>query len=157
MMSLDEISDRFEIEALITDYCHAIDARDFDALDQIFTPDAFIDYSPTGGAKGSLGEIKLYLETALSKFATMQHFAGNTRLRLNGDTASGRTMLFNPMVIERDGEPHVFFVGAAYNDEFLRTGEGWRISRRVESLDYFHNVPDWFRPHTNDREGLGHD
>ena len=35
MLSLQEISDRFEIQA--------IDQRRFDDLDRVFTPDAYID------------------------------------------------------------------------------------------------------------------
>jgi len=49
MLSLQEISDRLEIQDLFTAHSHAIDRRDWDALDRIFTPDAVIDYTaPTG-------------------------------------------------------------------------------------------------------------
>ena len=44
-LSLQQISDRIEIHDLLVRYSHAIDTRNFDALDQVFTPDAFIDYS----------------------------------------------------------------------------------------------------------------
>ena len=40
MLSLEEISDRLEIEQLLVDYASAIDQRSFDDLDRIFTPDA---------------------------------------------------------------------------------------------------------------------
>ena len=36
-MSLQEISDRLEIQDLLAAYSHAIDGRDWDALDDIFT------------------------------------------------------------------------------------------------------------------------
>ena len=45
MLPLQEISDRIEIDDLFARYCHAIDERDWDALDDIFTPDARIDYA----------------------------------------------------------------------------------------------------------------
>jgi SnoaL-like protein len=43
MLSLDEISDRLEIQQLLVDYSTAIDQRRFDDLDRVFTPDAYID------------------------------------------------------------------------------------------------------------------
>ena len=37
MLSLEEISDRLEIEQLLVDYSTAIDQRRFDDLDRVFT------------------------------------------------------------------------------------------------------------------------
>ncbi len=51
-MSLQEISDRLEIQELLVDYTQAIDRRQWDGLDDVFTADAFIDYSETGGSVG---------------------------------------------------------------------------------------------------------
>lgn len=42
-LSLREISDRLEIEALLVRYCHAIDQRDWDAYRAVYTADAVID------------------------------------------------------------------------------------------------------------------
>ena len=53
-LSPQELSDRLEIQDLLVDYSHAIDTRDWDALDDVFTPDAFIDYSAFGGSTGDL-------------------------------------------------------------------------------------------------------
>ncbi|HEX2579243.1 MAG TPA: nuclear transport factor 2 family protein [Rhabdochlamydiaceae bacterium] len=39
-LALQEILDRFEIMDLLVDYCTAIDTKDLDALDLIFTSDA---------------------------------------------------------------------------------------------------------------------
>ena len=44
MLSLEEISDRLEIQQLLVAYSTAIDTRQFDDLAQVFTPDAYIDY-----------------------------------------------------------------------------------------------------------------
>ena len=43
MLSLQEISDRLEIQQLLVDYSTAIDLGRFDDLDRVFTPDAYID------------------------------------------------------------------------------------------------------------------
>ncbi|MBC2660216.1 nuclear transport factor 2 family protein [Novosphingobium flavum] len=142
MLSLQEISDRLEIDDLLARYCHAIDSRDWDALDAVFTPDARIDYSETGGAAGSYPEIKAWLPRALERFPAYQHMIATTRLELEGDAARARTILFNPMV-HRDeaGREQVFFIGLWYRDRLVRTDAGWRIAERHEEMTYAHNVP----------------
>ena len=141
-MDLQEISDRLEIQDLFARYSFAIDERDWEALDQVFTPDARIDYTESGGAKGSLAAIKAWLPGALERFPAFQHMVATTKLTLDGDTANSRTILFNPMVHVGDGgERQTFFMGLWYRDTLVRTPAGWRISERYEELGWTHNVP----------------
>jgi ketosteroid isomerase-like protein len=51
--SIQELSDRVEIEQLMARYCHALDNRDWDALRQVFTEDAIHDDSVAGGFRGA--------------------------------------------------------------------------------------------------------
>jgi hypothetical protein len=132
MLSLEEISDRFEIQQLLIDYSTAIDKRRFDDLDQVFTPDAYIDYTAMGGIDGSFPEVKAWLAQVLPNFPAYAHMLGNFDVRINGDTASSRTICFNPMVLGGD-QNQILFCGLWYDDEFIRTPEGWRMSRRVET------------------------
>lgn len=142
MLSLQEISDRLEIQDLFARYSFAIDERDYDALDAVFTPDAVIDYSETGGAKGTVTEIKRWLPVAMKKFPMFQHMVATTKLKLDGDRASSRTILFNPMVYaDTDGAPQTFFIGLWYRDELVRTPAGWRISSRYEEMSYAYDAP----------------
>jgi len=146
MLSPQEMSDRFEIQDLLVLYCEAIDTQNWDSLDHIFTADAIIDYTEAGGVRGNLTETKAYLDKALKPFSGMQHMLGLPMIKVVGDKATARTTLFNPMVIERDGSPHVFFVGLWYRDALIRTDKGWRIQSRHEELSYFHNLPKDFMP-----------
>lgn len=140
------LTDRFEIQDLLVAYSDAIDSRQWNLLDDIFTPDAWVDYTAVGGAKGNLEETKTYLDKALAKFSGYQHMLGLPRISIVGDTATARTICFNPITLDKDGTPHVFFVGIWYNDELIRTDTGWRISKRVEEFSYFHNFPKDFTP-----------
>jgi len=143
-MDIRALSDRFEIQDLLVAYTQAIDQKDFDALDDLFTEDAIIDYTEAGGAKGNLTEIKSYLARALEKFPSMQHMLGLPQIKIDGDRATARTLCFNPMVTEIDGDRNVFFVGLWYDDTLQRTDKGWRIATRSEDVSYFHNLPDSF-------------
>ena len=146
MLSMQEMSDRIEIQDLIARYAHAIDDRDFAALDRVFTPDAVIDYTDLGGAKGTLQETKAYLEEAMPRFPAFQHLSATSRIDLDGDRASARTILFNPMVMDHEGEQRVFFIGLWYCDELVRTAAGWRISQRREEKCWSYNAPPGMLP-----------
>ncbi len=149
MLSLQEISDRLEIQDLVWRYSEIIDAKDFDTLrDDVFTADAFIDYSTFGGSKGDLETTIAFLHGAMKIFPAHQHLNANIQVKLDGDTASGRVMCFNPQQMEaRDGEDdgHIFFCGLWYIDEYLRTDAGWRITNRVEEKSYLFNRPEFMK------------
>ena len=132
MLSLAEISDRFEIQQLLIDYSTAIDQRRFDDLDRVFTPGAYIDYRAMGGIDGHYPEVKAWLAQVLPNFPAYAHMLGNFDVRFGGDAASSRTICFNPMVLDADAK-QVLFCGLWYDDEFVRTPEGWRMTRRVET------------------------
>lgn len=146
-MDLKEISDRMEIQDLMVSYCYAIDSSNWDALDEIFTPDAIIDYSEMVGVRGNLTEIKVFLAASLGQVAGFQHAISTTQLRFEGDTALGRTVCFNPITIKKpDGGKQVMFMGLWYRDIFVRTPKGWRIRERYEERAYTHNVPPGLLP-----------
>jgi hypothetical protein len=142
-MSLQEVSDRLEIQDLLTAYSHAIDFRNWDELDDVFTEDAMIDYTEMGGIRGNLKEIKDFLSSVMPTFPSYQHMVATSKVTLEGDVAHGKTICYNPMVMPLGGdETQVFFCGLWYRDEFVRTPEGWRIKDRYEERSYFHNQPE---------------
>jgi len=145
-LSLQEISDRIEIQELLVRYSHCIDTRNFDGLDDVFTPDAHIDYTALGGSKGTLAETKAFLGRSMVMFKSFQHMIANTVLEIDGDRARARTICHNPMVMDRNGKEHVFVCGLWYVDELVRTKAGWRIAQRVEERCYVENMPSDLRP-----------
>jgi ketosteroid isomerase-like protein len=146
MLSLQEISDRMEIQQLITVYANAIDRRDFDALDRVFTPDAYIDYRALGGIDGRFPAIKVWLGQVLPTFPRYTHLVGNIEVEVSGDTARARTACINPMEVTLPGGgTQVMLLGLWYVDQFVRTRDGWRMSERVEEPGFQHNVPEHIR------------
>ena len=143
--SLQQISDRLEIEDLLAAYSDAVDSQNFNALDQIFTSDAKIDYSAMGGPVGSYAQIKAFLQNTLPAFKNTQHMISNFRIQLQGETATGKVMCFNPMELNM-GESEdnaVFFLGLWYMDEYRKTDKGWRIAKRCEIKSYDFNTPEF--------------
>jgi len=149
-----EVADRLEIGQLLVAYSEAVDRRDWDALDDVFTPDAVIDYTELGGIRGDLEAIKGFLRSSLGEESGklgFMHLLGQARVVIDGDVASARTPCLNPMVLrvpaaERcpgDDREHVYFCGLWYRDELVRTPGGWRIRDRYEERAYKFNRPDW--------------
>ena len=132
-LSLRDISDRIEIDDLLVRYTSAIDDKDWALLDTCFTPDADVDYVSSGGIKGKYPEVRAWLEKALAIFPVTIHAISNSTIELDGDTATGRTLVNNPMCL-RDGEgnENIFTVYAYYHDDLVRTEAGWRIAKRYE-------------------------
>lgn len=142
--TLQQVSDRFDIENLLVEYCHIIDQKQIDRLDEIFSEDAFIDYTAMGGIAGNRDEIMAFLKQALPAFGATQHMISNKQIRIEGDTASGRIMCFNPMQLGQGAQATpVFFLGLWYVDEYVRTPQGWRIKRRAEEKSWVFNAPEY--------------
>ena len=133
------LTDRLEIDDLLTRYATAIDTHDWDLLDTVFTPDARLDYRSAGGIAGSYPEVKDWLAQVLPMFEAMQHLVVNRAVTLEGDTARARSIFHNPNRLTVDGEPWHFTVGGWYHDKLVRTAAGWRIAERVEQTSYWHN------------------
>jgi 3-phenylpropionate/cinnamic acid dioxygenase small subunit len=147
VLSQQEISDRFEIQDLLFHYADLIDRKQFAELRRsVFTEDAQIDYSAFGGVVGNLEDTIAFLANSVTDalFPNTQHFNANIQIRLEGDSARGRVMCFNPMEMAMpDGGTRVFFLGLWYVDDYRRTAEGWRISRRQEERSWVFNTPDF--------------
>jgi len=147
MRSQQELSDRFDIQDLVFHYADLIDTRQIDRLkDEVFTDDAHIDYSAMGGSVGGVEETIEFLKASLTAelFPNTQHLNANVQVTLDGDTATGRVMCFNPMNMSvGEGETQTFFLGLWYIDEYRRIDQGWRISSRAEEKSWAFNTPDF--------------
>lgn len=142
-LSLQEMSDRFEIQDMLFRYADIIDRKAVDELNDIFTADAHIDYSAFGGSVGDRESTLTFLKQALPAFSASQHLNANVQIAVDGDTGTGRVMCFNPMEMPLGEEKQVFMLGLWYVDSYRRTTEGWRICSRKEEKSWVFNVPDF--------------
>jgi hypothetical protein len=135
MLDVQTLSDRLEIDDLLTTYTIAIDTGDWDALDRVFTPDAHIDYTASGGIAGPFAEVKAWLAEMLPMFSGMQHLLGQKLVDVPADVADVRAYFFNPLVIDReDGTSWHLDIGGIYVHSLVRTPQGWRSRQLVEEL-----------------------
>jgi hypothetical protein len=134
-MSLQYLLDRLAIQDTITRGCTAIDTRQPELFDQVFTEDAVIDYSPIwgpGSYKSFRQWSKGWAEAASENFSGWQHLLSNMVVEIDGDTATAMTDFYNP-IIEKDQS--VLHSYARFHDKLTRTPKGWRVShRKVQAL-----------------------
>lgn len=123
-----DLADRLEIIELTHRYCWALDSKQFDLLDTVFLADATAELrsAPLEGRDA----IRDRIRSALSTLDATQHTVSNHLVTIDGDTASARTYLHSQHV--RHGTPggELYVIAGRYEDELVRTPEGWRIRFR---------------------------
>jgi hypothetical protein len=135
------LSDRLEIDDLLTRYASAIDTREWDMLDGVFTTDAELDYRSAGGIQGTYPEVKGWLAEVLPIFTWTQHLVLNRAVELDATGQEGRSRsgFLNPNGLTVHGKPWLFTVGGCYHDRLARTDDGWRITSRLEETLWWTN------------------
>lgn len=130
----DPVADRLAIEAQLARYCRAIDTGAWDLLDDVFAPDAVLDYTSPGGIRGVFPDVKAWLAQVLPLFDVRQHYVTNLEVEVAGDAATSRAYLYNPMGRrDADGRLSLVVMGGVYHDRWRRTPGGWRIVERIET------------------------
>ena len=136
-MTLEHLIDRQEIDDLLTRYATSVDTKDWDLYETCFTEDAFIDYESAGGIKGKRPEVRAWLEKVMVIFPMTQHVVCNRVIEIDGDKATARSVFYNPMALPGEGKAQSLFIdGGYYNDQLVRTADGWRITERIEESSY---------------------
>ena len=142
--------DRLEIMELVARYAYAWDEKDAAAYAACFTEDAEFGVYTRGRAAPAFRQQG---RAAIERWAEGMHSGELEGMRepdaaertrhapggvvfdaLEGDTARTRAMLFETRVAGGRSTP-VPQISGVYTDEWRRTPEGWRLSRRVLRMD----------------------
>ena len=127
VVSAERQGDMLAIGDLVVSYGFAVDDKDWTRWEALFTPDAFIDYTHSGGITGTPAEIAAWLPGAMEAFMWTMHSVLTHEIRFTGpDTANGRLHLFNRNAIEWQGTTEFADVGGLYLDEYRKVGDAWR-------------------------------
>lgn len=113
-------------------YAQALDEKRFALLEQVFTPDARLHYEVAGhefdttGAEAG-GVIKSFLDLCY----WTNHVIAHPAVRIDGDAAhaSARVIATHLQRLP-EGTMTRWEVRGSYHDRFVRTAQGWRITRR---------------------------
>jgi ketosteroid isomerase-like protein len=125
----DPVTDRSDIAQLLAAYAHAVDRRDFEGVARCFLDDATASYSGTELGPGVASIIEHI--RGVERFVSTQHLFGVPLIHIDGDSATASSHAVSYLVAETSGAGTVLGRGLVYDDELVRTGDGWRIARRV--------------------------
>jgi hypothetical protein len=131
-LSLKILADRIEIQETLTRYATALDTHNLKLFDEVFAEDAVLDYRSAGGVRGNYKEVRDWLQESMAVFHSWQHLLSNMVITIQGDSASARTDVYNPLASkDENGVMAVLHIGAYYTDRLVRTPAGWRILERT--------------------------
>jgi len=128
---LRELEDRREIADLIHAYCHHFDLNEPDAVAALFADDATVDYGPEFRDLAGREDIRTAVAAGLKEiFAATSHHVSNIMIAFEGPDAATSVCHLYAWHRYRSGAPDGE-IWARYRHRFVRTPEGWRISRLV--------------------------
>ena len=153
-LSLEQVVDRVEIIETVNKFSWAIDTQrpPQAMLSEVFVPDMQFGLSREPLSIGSSDAIKLmpmgldafagFIEKIQGKYSATQHHNTNSVVTFTGEgTAFVKTYAANFHVKQdKDGGGHFDFHGV-YEDEMIKTPEGWRIKARKQYPFYIEGSP----------------
>ena len=124
----EQATDVVAIQQVLFHYAYALDARDYDALDDVFAPDAKLHTS--GGTLMSTAQYKAMCATELPKLDATHHMVTNTSVTVDGDRATSRAY-FQAQHVKLALAPDSQLLMAGWvDDELERRADGWCITDR---------------------------
>jgi 3-phenylpropionate/cinnamic acid dioxygenase small subunit len=119
--------DRQDISDLLVRYATGIDRKDWPLFRTVFTGDCELDYGEIGTWNG-VDAVAEFMEKAHAMAGHTMHRITNQAISIDGDNAVARSYI-DGLIMAADNTSGVNAIGY-YDDEIVRTNEGWRIARR---------------------------
>lgn len=119
--------DRQDIADVLLCYATGIDRRDWTLFRSIFTEDCELDYGEIGAFKGA-DAVTEFMQRAHELAGHTMHRLTNQVIAVDGDSAHARTYV-DALIMLADNSSGVNAAGF-YDDDFVRTENGWQIARR---------------------------
>lgn len=130
--SLQWLIDRAEVEQVGILYGRANDDRDEKQplWDQCLAEDVVIEY-PFGSWQGRNTHKRVHRAGILEVFEKTQHGLTNPVIHVDGDSATAEYLVHTAHILNSGGTSKIVFGGSIYQQDLIRTAEGWRICKHV--------------------------
>ncbi len=141
---LREVLDKADLRGLVDAYAATVDARDNDGFAALFADGATMQVVEASGNEvptfsgeeipGALAPLSQYLRT--------QHLMANHTTEVEGDRARGEVKCIARHLRERpDGSLEDLLMVIRYEDEYTRTGQGWKFASRSCQIQWMEVHP----------------
>jgi ketosteroid isomerase-like protein len=137
---LDALESHRAIERLVFDYAHAFDNKDVELLKTIWHDDANFDLGPAFGMFTGPDDIVNGANGLWEAIWPQHHWMANTRIDIDGDTATGVVAL-DCFATSVEAGPSM--IGGTYYDRYERRDGVWKIVDRRFEMAYFTPMQGW--------------
>lgn len=131
---IQKLEDKVALKALVDAFSNLADQKDLATQALLFTEDAVVDTYFEGQLFASLKgrkEIEGTFSAFMANFDTSYHMNGQHTAEVNGDRATAVHYCLVVLVNTVDGKKTRNTNGVFYNDEYVREGNRWLISKRT--------------------------
>ncbi len=144
------MTDREEIQDVLTRYALGVDRQDLELLAASFTDDVHIELEGTGDIVGMRqlravfgGWAGLSSMPGLETFELVvsTHTIGMILFEIHDDVANTESYCTVQLVGRRGAENIALVRGIRYLDELTRGADGWKIRKRYHSVDWMYEAP----------------
>jgi 3-phenylpropionate/cinnamic acid dioxygenase small subunit len=123
--------DKPAIVEVLNLYAFALDARQWDLFDRVFTEDIVADFGPAGAKWSGLADFKRSFAEFHATLDNHQHTMMGHLVHVDGDKANAFSW-GNWLLVRDSAKGGPAWLGTGwYDDELVRTENGWLIKRRV--------------------------
>ena len=133
------IEDKIALKELVDTFSNLADKKDTKAQVELFTPSAsvvtFVGASEVSNLTGR-EKMEAAFAAFLKNFDTVYHFNGQHVATINGDSATGTLYCLVTLVGSENGKRMKTTIGVIYNDEYIRQGGRWMISKRTSNFTW---------------------
>lgn len=128
-----DLAARRDIQQALNNYMRGQDRLLPDLQRQAFHDDAWVD---CGLFAGSARAFVDFAQGFLANCDATQHLIGQVDIQLDGRRGSGEVYFIAHHRTTENGEKFDLFVAGRYHDEYEDRGDGWKIARRKEIVDW---------------------
>jgi 3-phenylpropionate/cinnamic acid dioxygenase small subunit len=126
-----------DIAEVLVRYATGIDRRDWELFRTCFTADVHAEYEGIG-TWDSVDAITEFMTASHADMGYTMHRLSNLAIGVDGDTATARSYV-DGVLMAPDGESGLNPIGF-YDDDLVRTADGWRIAHRRFTMVHFRTL-----------------
>ena len=123
---LQALEDRLAVSDLMLAFGAALDAKDWDAYAQLFLEDG--KFTILGQSRHGREEIVAGPRRDLDRYAALQHYSTNHKVKVDGDTATASHYLIAVHIHDAANPTVHGDAGGRYDCKCVRTDDGWRFA-----------------------------
>ena len=137
--AVTQLEDRLEIIELVGRLSLTIDAKDWDAMGQLFTETVYHDRTSLTGGEPYTAPVAQFVDgwrQTLQAMDAVHHLISNHVISVAGDEATCTANMQGTHVLANPSGGDMWTVGGRHVYQLKRTQDGWRISGLTFSLQW---------------------